>query len=353
MIEARAITPEDLPAFAAVATDPDHAAAVQRHVLDLLARGATRWAWCFLLLGPNGRPLGRAMLRAAPRETRPCDLVLLDLPWHEPGIDTIAGVALKRLLELARELGCEALGHVLDTPAQWPQWQQGLPQRARALERAGFALGRETWRFEGSAELASLPPPETPRELAWHGLPEVGSEAFCAAIDQVSAGSADRRTRGDRHRLGASAQAEALFAHLRRFGHEPEWWELASLAGQRLVGLVVPVWAGAHATIGYIGVVPELRGRGYVSALLARGSATLFRADARLVRGDTDVRNLAMAAAFRRAGFTPFAIRREYARHLDAPRHRGEPARAEKGTRADRVCATMQALRPQPDPAGR
>jgi ribosomal protein S18 acetylase RimI-like enzyme len=316
MLDVRPIAAEEVATFAATATAPDRVAAVQRHVLDLLARGATRPAWCFLVRDGQGRPLGRAAFRTTPGQRRPSDLVLLDLPVDTSAAAGPARLVLRRLLDMARELGAEQIGHVLDTPAQWPQWQEDTGARAALLEAVGFALGRETWRFAGVAELASLSPPGSPRDLVWHGLHEVGEQAFCAAIARVSAGSADRRTRADRARLGAAAQARTLFEHLRRFAHDPATWELATAPDGRLAGLVVPLWAGAQATIGYIGVAPELRGRGIVGALLARGSGRLLAAGAITVRGDTDVRNHAMAAAFRRAGFAPFAIRREYATHL-------------------------------------
>ena len=66
-------------------------------------------------------------------------------------------------------------------------------------------------------------------------------------------------------------------------------------------------------TIGYIGVVPSQRGRGYVDDLLARGTAIL-RHDVPdiVIRADTDLANAPMAAAFERAGYERFATRREY-----------------------------------------
>ncbi len=72
--------------------------------------------------------------------------------------------------------------------------------------------------------------------------------------------------------------------------------------------------------IGYIGVVPEHRGQGYVDDLLAAGTDTLRRAGAEQVRADTDIHNVPMAAAFRRAGYAEFARRREYGVDLTSNR---------------------------------
>ena len=70
-------------------------------------------------------------------------------------------------------------------------------------------------------------------------------------------------------------------------------------------------------TVFYVGVVPEMRGRGYVDDLLAAGTATLLDVrskggDEKPLRADTDVANAPMAAAFERAGWARFARRREY-----------------------------------------
>jgi RimJ/RimL family protein N-acetyltransferase len=61
--------------------------------------------------------------------------------------------------------------------------------------------------------------------------------------------------------------------------------------------------------IGYIGVVPEQRGRGYVDDLLAEGTAILAAQGAQVIKADTDTGNGPMAAAFARAGYQVTARR--------------------------------------------
>jgi RimJ/RimL family protein N-acetyltransferase len=98
--------------------------------------------------------------------------------------------------------------------------------------------------------------------------------------------------------------------------HDPSWWRLAYTSEGDLVGLIMASKNPTSPVIGYIGVVPEHRGRGYVDNLLATGTDTLRAAGAEQVRADTDIHNVPMAAAFRRAGYTEFATRREYGIHL-------------------------------------
>ena len=91
------------------------------------------------------------------------------------------------------------------------------------------------------------------------------------------------------------------------------------------MGLVMPAEPPGFLTVFYVGVVPEMRGRGYVDGLLAAGTATLLKARRRdknekHLRADTDVANAPMAAAFERAGWARFAGRREYVVELASGR---------------------------------
>ena len=141
----------------------------------------------------------------------------------------------------------------------------------------------------------------------------VGETAFLEALERVSSTTLDARTVAARDRLGAPAEARETLEDLRGMESRPGWWRLAYDSAGDLVGLVMPALAPAMATIGYIGVVPEQRGRRYIDDLLAIGTATL-RQDAPdlQIRADTDLANAPMAAAFERAGYVRFATRREF-----------------------------------------
>jgi len=59
--------------------------------------------------------------------------------------------------------------------------------------------------------------------------------------------------------------------------------------------VLTPTQLPSAATIGYIGVASEMRGKGYGEVLLVRGTTTLLKSGALLVRGDTHVDNRPMA----------------------------------------------------------
>jgi hypothetical protein len=132
----------------------------------------------------------------------------------------------------------DELGHVIDSPGQWPQWQFHEGQRAALLESLGFRVDRETHRFE------------------FH----TGEEAFKAALIRVSEGSLDRRRLVKRHRLGPGAEAQDTFDQLKSMEYDPAWWEPAFTTDDRLADLEMPTQLPSAATIGYIGVAPEMRG---------------------------------------------------------------------------------------------
>lgn len=300
-IHLRPIAESELAVFAGTATDPNRAEAVRHYAEDLLGKGAMRLDWCFLA-ERGGTPVGRVAFWALPGAAAPSDIVLFDLPWVAPEAEAIGAAMLRQAAERAHSLGAPALGHVLDAPVQAPQWQ-AEPERRRALLAAnGFESRRETFRFELDPA-ASIPPPGS--GLVFRSMAEVGEAAFRAASERVTQGTLDSRI-GD----------EDIFADLQGLQHEPGWWELAYGPDGALVGLVMPAVAPSMATIGYVGVVPERRGRGHIHALLARGTATLAHIGRWPVRADTDTRNRPMADAFRRAGWRELATRTEFERRL-------------------------------------
>ena len=73
--------------------------------------------------------------------------------------------------------------------------------------------------------------------------------------------------------------------------------------------MILPTRNDHGAVLGYLGVVPGLRGRGYIHDLVAE--TTRFhaaRAEPRIT-ATTDTTNLPMAAAFERAGYQAYGIR--------------------------------------------
>ena len=317
----RPVGADELDPFVEAASAPDHRRDVEHYLESMFTAGSMRPEWCFVAEEEQGdRPLGRVAFWTLPGMQKPFALVLLDLAWDGEymGVGTRL---LEDVLDKARALGAEEIEHVVDDPPMRPQFQLHPERRFELLEGVGFTFRRETKRFEW----AGGQPPAVPRRLSFRMLEEVGEDAFVEAMRIVSEGTFDREIRGERERLGAQGAARAFFEDARRVEHDPAWWQLAYALAGELIGLVMPAEPPGFLTVFYVGVVPEMRGQGYVDDLLASGTATLLEARRREgndkpLRADTDVANKPMAAAFERAGWARFAGRREYVMDLAADR---------------------------------
>lgn len=134
-----------------------------------------------------------------------------------------------------------------------------------------------------------------------------GHELLVPLIAGVQQLSHDRATR--------DGEPAAHLAFLRGMRHDPTHWEVAiARATSEPIGFVLPAWTGDEAaTIAFIGVLPEARGRGLGRLLLARGTASLRRRSPRVI-ADIDEDNLPMLRAAAAVGYRPFAIRAHYRR---------------------------------------
>jgi RimJ/RimL family protein N-acetyltransferase len=317
----RPVRADELDLFVKAAGAPDHRREVERYQQTMFAAGSMRPEWCFVTQEEEeGRPLGRVAFWTLPGMDEPFALVLLDIPW-EGDYMGVGTRLLGGVLNEACKLGAKEIEHVIDAPPMPPQFQHHPEKRVELLEGAEFAFRRETGRFEWRGG----EPSGASGRLSLGALDEVGEDAFVDAIRRVSEGTLDREIREECESLGPEAAAREFFEDARRVKHDRSWWRLAYAAKGELVGLVMPAEPPAFLTIFYVGVVPEMRGRGYVDDLLAAGTATLLEArrsdgNEKPLRADTDVANAPMAAAFERAGWARFAERREYVVDLASDR---------------------------------
>jgi RimJ/RimL family protein N-acetyltransferase len=132
---------------------------------------------------------------------------------------------------------------------------------------------------------------------------------FLAAFRRVAEGSLDVTTVVGRAAVGADRQAREAMRHYLGMPGPRDWWRLAYTPQGSLAGLAIPSRNPDGPVAGYLGVVPELRGHGYVDDLLAEITHLLARAGALQIQADTDLVNRPMAAAFERARYRNHAVR--------------------------------------------
>jgi ribosomal protein S18 acetylase RimI-like enzyme len=265
-------------AFAAVATSPDHIADTEQYVRRLFDTKCSRPEWCFVA-EQAGNAIARIALWSLPEQDAPLDLVLFNAPWgeHRNAHDDVATQLLAHVEQFFVGTGAKAIGHCQDTPPREPQWQTNEAARRQCLERAGFHIARHTLRYrlhDASPALALSD------RLELIAITELDDTALLPLVAQVAAASHDQLDCEGCARLGAEVHALELIADLRDMRIDAGWWRIAherkadGTCGAA-IGFILPAASADMGTIGYVGVLPEHRGKGYVDALIAHATQVL------------------------------------------------------------------------------
>lgn len=281
---------------------------VQPHrYLAGLTTGEHRHEWTWVA-ECDGRIVARAVWWGPEGASHPVALDCVYVDATVPGRIDLAG----RLITAGQQ-ALRAPGHPLP-----PEYDLNMPNGWRADPVAGRAFG---WRRKAAA-IAGLTNELERFRYRWipsAGLPSSGGRlqlreepddgVFLDAFRRVAAGSLDVTTQREVAVLGTDRQAREDMALYQRLPGNRTWWRLAYTSGGGLAGLAIPS-RGAHGSVvGYLGVVPELRGHGYVNDLLAEVTLFHAKAGAERILASTDTTNLPMAAAFDRAGYRVYGIR--------------------------------------------
>jgi len=301
---------ESMDAFMSVSAESAYQRQLEAYAESLLQQRCTRPEWCVLAL--NGRvPVARAALWSLPAAEIPTDLVLIDADWSDTDVSTGQAV-ITRTHDLARNVGADDLSHSIDSPPEAPQYQDNEQARVRLLESCGYELRRDgvRWRYSGTESTTAAP------SLLFRSLPDVGEDAFVAAIEATYEGTRDSWISSSIEELGLLGAARADFLDMQGMERQQDWWELAYTADGLLAGVIMAARNPTSAVIAYVGVVPEQRGRGLAAELVRRGTARLVDSAAAEIRGDCDRDNVPMVKAFERAGYQDFARRRTFHRLL-------------------------------------
>jgi predicted N-acetyltransferase YhbS len=212
----RHVRADELDLSVEAAGPPDHREEIEQYLESMFALGSMRPEWCFVVQDGEDRLLGRVAFWTLPGSEKPLALVLLDVPWEWDHLN-VGTRLLGDVLGEARRLGAGEIEHVLDAPPMQPQYQFRPEKRMELLEYAGFALRRETDRFQWHA----AEPPAVSDRLSFRSLEEVGEEAFVDAMSRVPEGTLDREIRDERERRGTSSRPRGWWGTIPRGGGWP------------------------------------------------------------------------------------------------------------------------------------
>ena len=158
--------------------------------------------------------------------------------------------------------------------------------------------------------------PAHPAGLRWVPLAETGRDAYIDALEQVIAVTADAWINADIAEHGLRGAAAKLLDDMEEMKHDPSWFELGYDAAGLAAAVSMPAANSNVSVLGFVGVTQAHRGRGYASAVVARGTRLLAASGAQEIRGDCDKDNPGMVRAFQRHGYDNFTNRRDYTRTL-------------------------------------
>ena len=176
---------------------------------------------------------------------------------------------------------------------------QEIEARRALLASVGGRLFQEKVGFQWEDDGRDIP---DSGRLRFEDLGSVGPTVYGALMGRCQAGTLDRNDRYYLGLCGPDAWGRQMLDYLVP-GHEASWL-LARDLEDREVGFVAvgPFDDQGTGTIVHIGVLPDARGRGYVTDLLAAANrAARERGYARML-SDVDTENPPMRAAMERAG---------------------------------------------------
>ena len=228
--------------------------------------------------------------------------LILDCLWVDRDVMDRAGLGAA----LMKAASCPFLFHLFLKP-DWrddPMSYAEVEWRVAASRAADLRCQLERLRFEWTAE-AGLPLPS--ERLIF--FPEPDDDVFLNVFQQVAIGSLDHGTIESVARLGLEGHARETLACHRGMRGDRAWWRTAFTRNGERVGFTIPSANEDSHVIGYLGVVPEMRGHGYAVDLLAEATRILAGDGAERVRADTDLTNVPMARTFERAGYRNFGVR--------------------------------------------
>ncbi|MER7154993.1 GNAT family N-acetyltransferase [Streptomyces lydicus] len=268
------------------------------------ARRRPEWMWVALR---GDRLLARAAWWCRPGSDAPLILDVLDIDDSASAPDRVDnGVRLLHTVMAAiLPNGSRPPEYSRFVPPDWREnavTRQVIEDRMTVLEQTGARLSVERLRLEWRPE---SPVPDPSGRLAFRLVHD--AKELVALMASALDGTLDAHGRDDLSRMSVQEAAVKHYEdELARYTSPRGWWRIATLPHGEPVGFVIPAHNGYNSIIAYIAVLPAHRGNGYIDDLLAEGTRVLAEQDVPRIRASTDLGNVPMANAFRRAGYANF-----------------------------------------------
>ena len=167
------------------------------------------------------------------------------------------------------------------------------------ISKMGFRRWRKIVRFESAG------PSETG---VWsYRSAEVGRFARAEIVDLIekaSECSSDSQIELYRRQLGGIGDAEWTLQMVESTSYDPRWWRVAVGPDGEMLGIILSALVFGELTVGFLGVLPNYRGRSVASFLLAESWSEMKLLGHTTFCAEADERNLAMHRALTKSQFS-------------------------------------------------
>lgn len=267
---------------------------------DDLAAGRRKPEWMWAALRGD-HVLARLAWWSRPGADTPFLLDILDLEDSTPDRVDIGTRLLRTAIAKVIPAGTHPPEYLRNIPPDW-RANSVVEDRMTALERTGAHLFVERLRFEWRPE---TPLPEQSKRLNFRPIHDI--EEILTLMTRALTGTLDAHNRADLTRMSPREAATKHYEdELARYRSPRTWWRIATLPTGDPVGFVTPARNDYNPIIGYLAVLPEHRGKGYINDILTEGTRILAAQNAPRIRAATDLGNTPMANAFHRSGYVNF-----------------------------------------------
>ncbi|MFD0357154.1 GNAT family N-acetyltransferase, partial [Streptomyces sp. NPDC127110] len=261
-LRAATADPADIDRALAHPADGPVAALTPDRIREEFAGNRMRPEWTWFAEDEDGEVLARALWWGRADSERP---VALDCLQVRASVADPAALAAA-LLEAGHAAFGKRPGYNLSLPRGWrddPALAGAVAWRQEAAHRAGLTREIERLRYEWTPAAGTKEP--SGRLVFREGT----DEEFLDGFARLSRGSLDLNTQSELATMSEEEFAREDFEFYRDCPGERSWWRLAHLPDGTLAGMAIPSATPYHRNVGYLGVVPEQRGKGLIDEVLA------------------------------------------------------------------------------------
>jgi len=274
---------------------------LNHELADDLADGRRRPEWMWVAVRGD-RLLARVAWWTKTGNDTPFLLDILDLDDDAADRVDVGARLLRTAMAEVVAADTRPPEYLRDIPSDWRDGETSrrvVEDRVTVVRQCGAHPFVERLRFQWNP---GTPVPGPSRRLEFREIRDI--EEILALMTRVLDGTLDAHSRDDLTRMTAREAAERHYEdELAQYRSPRAWWRIATLPGGEPVGFVTPAHNEYNHVIGYLAVLPEHRGNGYIDDVLAEGTRILAAEGVPRIRAATDLGNTPMANAFRRAGY--------------------------------------------------